>query len=144
MSQMTDYLENQLIDHIFRTATFAKPASLYIGLFTSAPSDSSLGTEVVGGSYARVQLNPLNSNWEATQGGIVGASSGISGATQNFVAITFPAPTANWGVITHVQIFDAVVAGNPLVYGTLTVPKTVNSGDAAPSFAAGALDIIFA
>ena len=144
MSQMSAYLENQLIDHLFRTATFAKPASLYVGLFTSAPGDGLLGTEVSGGSYALVQLNPLNTNWEATQGGTVGVSSGSTGATQNAVAITFPAPTANWGVITHVQIFDAVVAGNPLVYGTLTVPKTVNSGDAAPSFAAGALDVIFA
>ena len=144
MSQMSAYLENQLIDHLFRTATFAKPASLYVGLFTSAPGDGLLGTEVSGGSYARVQLNPLNTNWEATQGGTVGVSSGSTGATQNAVAITFPAPTANWGVITHVQIFDAVVAGNPLVYGTLTVPKTVNSGDAAPSFAVGALDVIFA
>jgi hypothetical protein len=144
MSQMSDYLENQLIDHVFRTGTFAKPSSLYVALFTSAPSDSTPGTEVLGGSYARVQRNPLDANWEATQGGVVGASSGSTGATQNFAAITFPAPTANWGVITHVAVFDAVSGGNMLLHGALTIAKTVNNGDAPPSFAVGALDITFA
>jgi hypothetical protein len=117
---------------------------LYVALFTSAPSDSTPGTEVLGGSYARVQRNPLDANWEATQGGVVGASSGSTGATQNFAAITFPAPTANWGVVTHVAIFDAVSGGNMLLHGALTIAKTINNGDAPPSFAAGALDITFA
>ncbi len=143
MSQMSDYLENQHVDHIFRTATFGKPASLYIALFTSAPSDSGPGTEVAGGSYARIQRNPLDANWTATQGGVVGASTGSSGLTQNAAAIVFPAPTASWGVLTHVGIFDAVVGGNMLFGGALMTPKTVNAGDAAPSFPAGALTVVF-
>jgi hypothetical protein len=141
---MSDYLENKLVDHLFRTTSFSKPAALHIGLLTAAPSDSSAGTEVSGGAYARVQRDPLDANWEATQGGTTGASSGTGGLTQNVAALTFPTPTANWGTVTHLAIFDAATAGNMLMYGTLANAKTINNGDPAPSFAAGQLDITFA
>lgn len=97
-----------------------------------------------GGSYARGQLDPSVSNWESTNGTGSGASSGTGGATQNRVAITFPAPTANWGTVTHFGIFDATSAGNLLFWGALTQSKTVNNGDAAPSFQIGALDVTLA
>lgn len=143
MSAMTDYLENQLVDHIFRTASFSKPSVLAIALFTAAPGEAGGGTEVAGGSYARVQLNPADANWNATQGGTVGASSGSSGLTDNASDITFPAPTADWGQVTHFAILDAASGGNMLMYGALTTAKTVNNGDPAPKFTAGDLDITF-
>lgn len=144
MSAMTDYLENKLIDHIFRGTAFSAPTVLAVGLFTAAPSDAGGGTEVSGGSYARGQLDPSVSNWESTNGTTSGASSGTGGATQNAVAITFPAPTANWGTITHFAIFDATSAGNMLFWGALSASKTVNNGDAAPTFQIGALDVTLA
>jgi hypothetical protein len=145
MSAMSDYLENKLIDHIFRNRSFSVPSTVYVALFTAAPSDSGGGTEVSGGSYARVQVGPSDSAWESTQGTTTAvASSGTGGATQNGGAITFPAPTANWGVITHFGIFDASTSGNLLFHGALAQSKTVNNGDAAPSFAAGALDVTIA
>jgi hypothetical protein len=136
MSQMSDYLEVQLRAHIFRTASFTKPTVLAVSLHTANPLDDASGTEVSGGSYARVQRNPLDANWTA--------ASGTDGLTDNASAVTFPAPTANWGVVTHFAVWDATVAGNMLCYGPLTIPKTINNGDAAPSFAIGALDIVFA
>jgi hypothetical protein len=135
MAKMSDYLEVQLRAHIFRTGSFTKPAALHVSLHTADPLDAGTGTEVSGGSYARVQRNPLDANWTA--------ASPTDGLTDNVAAITFPAPTANWGVVTHFGIWDAASAGNLLVHGQLTVPKTVNSGDAAPSFAANALQITF-
>lgn len=140
-AQASDYLENKIIDHLFRAATWAKPTLNYIALFTSAPSDSGGGTEVTGGSYARVALNPSDTNWTATQGGTSGNSSGTGGQTSNAVAITFPAPTADWGVITHWAICDASSAGNRIVWDALTASRTVLNGDGAPSFAIGALSI---
>lgn len=134
MSNMSDYLEGQLRAHIFRTATFSKPTQLNVALYTAAPSDSGGGTEVTGGSYARVNVPPLDANWSA--------ASATDGNTDNVADITFPAPTANWGSITHFAIFDQ--SGNMLVWGALTTPKTVNNGDPAPKFLAGALDITFA
>lgn len=141
-AQASDYLENLAIDHIFRTRTWAKPTALYIALFTAAPSDAGGGTEVAGGSYARVNLPPLDTNWAATQGGTSGNSSGTGGVTSNAVAITFPAPTGNWGTVTHFAIFDALTGGNMLpVWDALTASRTILSGDPAPSFAIGALAV---
>jgi hypothetical protein len=144
MSDMSDYLENKLIDLIFRNRSFSPPSTIYVGLYTAAPSDSGGGTEVSGGSYARVQVGPSDGTWDATQGGNSGASSGTGGATANSGAITFPTPSANWGSITHVGIFDASSAGNLLFWKALTQAKTVNNGDPAPSFATGALDVVLA
>lgn len=93
MASMSNYLENKLIDHLFRTTTFSQPSVIAIALCTAAPTDASTGatiTEVSGGDYARQTLNPSNSNWTATQGGTSGASSGTGGTTDNASAIVFP------------------------------------------------------
>lgn len=144
MSALTDYLENKLIDHIFRTSSFTKPTVLAVALYTAAPGETGGGTEVSGGSYTRVDLPPLNTNWTATQGGTTGDSSGTGGATDNAVEITFPAPTANWGTVSHTALHDATSGGNMLMYGGLGTAKTVNNGDPAPKFPVGSLDIVFA
>lgn len=142
MGMLSDYLENKLIDHLFRGQSFAAPANLYVGLLTAAPSDTGGGTEVTGGSYARVTVANSLANWAGTQAAAsTVASSGNSGTTSNNGAITFPAPTANWGVASHFGIYDASTAGNLLFYGALTASKTINSGDAAPVFPAAALSL---
>jgi len=132
---LSDYLEGQLIAHLFRTASFSKPSGLWIGLLTVSPTDSTGGTEVTGGSYARVSVPPLDANWAAPVSG--------NGKTSNVNAVTFPSPTANWGTVVAIGIFDASSAGNLLFYGALVPTKTVNNGDAAPTFAPGALVITF-
>lgn len=141
---MTDYLENKLIDAMFRGQSFTMPATIYVGLHTSACSDSSVGTEVTGGSYARVAVTSSLANWAGTQSaGSTTASSGTGGQTSNNAAITFPAPTANWGTVVSFGLYDASTSGNMLICQTLTTPKTVNSGDSSPSFSAGALTVTF-
>jgi hypothetical protein len=135
---MSDYLEVSLRNHIFRTATFAKPAGLWIALFTVTPSDvAGSGTEVTGGNYARASMGaPADATWSAV--------SATDGLTDNIADITFPTPNANWGTIVAFGIFDAATAGNMLIWGPLTASKTVNNGDPAPKFVAGSLDITFA
>lgn len=135
---MSDYLENKLIDHLFRGTAYTAPSTLYFGLSTSACSDSSFGTEVTGGSYARVAVTPNSTNFANTQASGSGASTGTGGQTSNLTVITFAAPTANWGSITHFFVADASSSGNLLVCKSLTVAKTVNNGDAAPTFQVGA------
>lgn len=144
MSDMSDYLENKLIDHLFRGTAYTAPATLYFALFTAAPSDAGGGTEVTGGSYARVAVTPNSTNFRNTQNSGSGASTGTGGQTANQSAITFPAPTANWGVVTHMGIFDAASSGNLLVHKSLAAAKTVNNGDPAPSFAIGDFTFTFA
>ena len=142
MAAMTDYLENKLIDHCFRGVAFTAPAALHIGLFTATPSDTGGGTEVSGGSYARVALAPSTTNWASTGGATTttNPSAGTSGTTSNNVAISFATPSASWGLVQWFGVFDASTAGNLLWWGALTTPKTINSGDTV-SFAISALSI---
>lgn len=143
MSQMSDYLENKLVDHLFRTGTFAKPTVIAVGLFTASPADAGGGTEVTGGSYARAQQNPSDTNWTATQGGTSGVSSGSTGNTTNATVINFPTPSAGWGLVTHFGIYDAASGGNLIMFGSLGTPKTINTGDAV-SYPVGTLQATFA
>jgi len=139
MAAMTDFLENKIIDWLLRGQAYTPPATAYIGLLTAAPSDSAAGTEVTGGSYARVAVTSNATNWNSTDGDNDAASSGADGTTENDVVVTFPAPSANWGSVTHFGIYDAATSGNLLIYAALTTAKTINNGDPAPSFAVGAL-----
>lgn len=141
MAALTDYLENKIVDWILRATTYTPPATLYVGLLTAAPSDSSVGTEVTGGSYARVAVVSATTAWNNTQGNTTGASTGTDGTAENAATITFPSPTANWGLCTHFAVYDAASAGNMLIWSALTVSKTINNGDAAPLFAIGALSL---
>jgi hypothetical protein len=142
MASMSNYLENQIIDWLMRGQSFSPSASKYFALLTAAPSDTGGGTEVTGGSYARVAVTSSLANFAGTQSaGSTAASSGTGGTTSNNAAITFPAPTANWGTVTHFAVYDASTSGNLLFWGALTASKTVNNGDAAPSFAAGAFTL---
>jgi len=107
-------------------------------------------TEVSGGSYARVKINagayPALTDWAGTQSaGSTTASTGSGATTSNNNSITFPSPTGNWATgsaqLGAVAIYDQLTSGNLYVWAPLTVPKTVNAGDAAPSFAAAAFSI---
>jgi hypothetical protein len=111
---LSDYLKNQVINHLLRNQAFTPPATLYLALFTAAPSSSGGGTEVSGGSYAR-QVIALD-------------APSTPGVTQNTSDIVFPTPTANWGTITHGAVFDAVTAGNMLLFGAMVQARTVLSG----------------
>jgi hypothetical protein len=141
MTALSNYLENKILDDLFRATTYTPPTTLYIALFTSAPSDTGPGTEVSGGSYARVAVTSATTAWNGTHGNTTGASSGTNGTISNANAIAFPTPTAAWGSITHFGIFDAASGGNLLIWGALNTAKTVNNGDPAPTFAAGALTV---
>jgi hypothetical protein len=78
----SDYLENKLVDHLLRGQTLASPTNVYVGLSTSACNDTSVGTEVTGGSYARVTVASSLANWAGTQStGSTSASSGTGGST---------------------------------------------------------------
>ena len=140
---LSDYLENKLVDHVWRGTAYTAPANTYVALYTSACSDAAGGTEVSTTStgYARVAVSSATTSWNGTHGTTTGASSGTSGTISNAASITFGAPTANWGSITNWGILDASTGGNLLICAALTTPKTVNNGDAAPSFAASAMTI---
>ena len=110
----TNYLETEILDHVFAGAAYSAPATLYIGLFT-AISDGEAGsvTEVSGDAYARQTM----------------AFTTSGDTTSNNAAVEFPTAGASWGTITHVGIFDASTSGNLMVYATLTASKAITTGD---------------
>ena len=139
---LTDYAENKVLDALMRGQAIGAPASWYVGLDTVACSETGGGTEVSGGSYARVAVAGSLAAWAGTQSaGSTTASSGTGGTTSNNAAITFPAPTAPWGGVVSFRLWDAASGGNAWLCQALSVAKTINSGDAAPAFNAGALTI---
>lgn len=115
-NNLSDYLENKLLDHTVGKTSYTMPTA-YIALYTVTPSDSGGGTEVTGGSYARVTT--AGANWNAASGG----------STSNSADLTFPTASASWGTVVAVGILDASSAGNLLWWGPLTSNKTVDSGD---------------
>jgi hypothetical protein len=132
MAAMSNYLENKLVDHIFRGVAYTMPSTLYIALFTVTPSDAGGGTEVTGGNYARAPLAPSTANWAATNAALSTAnpSTGTGGTTSNNTVVSFNAPSAGWGTVSHFGIFDALSGGNLLFWGALSANKTILSGDA--------------
>lgn len=141
MPAFTDFAENKLIDWLWRgQALPALPAAWYFGLLTAVPGDDAAGlAEVAGGSYARVAVVRSLGNFAGTQGvGTTAVSSGASATTSNNGLISFPAPTADWGTVRAIVLFDAAVGGNAWFAERLTEPRTIRAGDAPPSFLAGA------
>lgn len=124
MSEATNYLENKLLDHILRVATFTMPSGIYLALFTVAPTDAGGGTEVSGGGYARKSVS-FNA-----------ASSGIS---TNSTALEFT--NTGWaGTVVACGLYDNVTAGNLLAYTAISPTLAVSSGETV-TVAAGALTV---
>tara|TARA_Y100000004_G_C8731071_1_gene334325 strand:+ start:18 stop:458 length:441 start_codon:yes stop_codon:yes gene_type:complete len=145
MSALTEYLENKLINHVFRNVAYTTPGtSIYVGLIGYYESGGSNGLEqglkpynaankeLSGGSYARVQ----HTDWRSPY------TIGTSGVIDNNTAVTFPTATGNWGMVSGVIIADASTEGNVLMHGALTTPRDVKSGDVF-KFNANDLDITF-
>lgn len=130
MAGKSDYLEALILNRCFKAAAISTMgAGPWLSLHTAALVDAGTGAEVSGGSYARKST-------AATDWTVSGTS-----PTQvtNANSLAFPAPTANWGTVTDVGVWDAVTGGNLLYMATLTTSRTINNGDGAPSFAASAL-----
>ena len=109
----SNYLETELLDHVFAGNAYTSPTTVYVGLFTTDPAEDGSGTEVSGGSYARQS----------------GAFSVTGNTATTTAAIEFPTATASWGTISHIGIYDASTAGNLLAYAALTTSKAIASGD---------------
>lgn len=113
-SGKTDYLENELLDHALRNATWSPPATVYLALYTTAPGESTSGTEVSGGSYARQAVT-------------LGVASG--GQVQNSGLITFPTASAGWGTIAGAALVDTSVGACNILYYLDGLSQVVNTND---------------
>jgi hypothetical protein len=114
MAEMSNFLENALINATLRNTTYTSVATVYVSLWTSDPTDAGSGTEVSGGSYARTAVT---------------FAAPSNGVTTNSADVTFPTATASWGVVGWIGINDALSSGNLLYHTPLDTSKTIDSGD---------------
>jgi hypothetical protein len=128
MAEMSNYLEDALINATLRNTAYTSPTTVYVGLYTSDPTDGNTGTEVSGGSYARTAVT-------------FGAPS--NGASLNNAAVEFPQATASWGTVAYIGILDAATSGNLLYHTILDTAKTIDTGDIF-KIATGSLSVTLA
>lgn len=136
MAALSNYLESAWLNMLASATSFTPPAT-YVALFTSAPGDGDAGTEVSGGSYARVQVNQDGATQPYWNAPIDDAGPQV---IDNAGEIVFPQATADWGTVTAVGIYDAATGGNLLYHGSLATSKSVTTNDTF-KFAAGDLDL---
>ena len=114
MAEMSNFLEDAIINATLRNTSYTSPTTVYVGLYTTDPTDANTGTQVSGGSYART----------AVTFGI--PSNGVS---TNSAAVEFPQATASWGTVAYLGILDAATGGNLLYHTALDTSKTIDTGD---------------
>lgn len=121
MGSFSDFLELELLDHVFKVGTWSSPTNLYVALSKSTIVDSDTGGDITGelsgSGYARKKWN----TWNTAAGGSI----------DNDGAITFAAATGDWGVVTHFAICDHSSTGNMLAWSALNTTKNIQSGDTA-------------
>lgn len=130
MTAFSNYLENELLDHTLRNASFTSPTTVFISLYTTDPTDADSGNEVAVSGYDRFEVS-------AALGGFTTAS---GGSCRNSEAWEFVTATTAWGTITHFGIHDATAAGNLLYHGALSSSKVVGTDDIV-RFPAGTLSV---
>ena len=120
----TNFLETEILDHVFAGNAYSAPSNVYLGLYTATPNDAGGGTELSGSGYARQTM-----------------AMSVSGNTAtNSAAEEFATATGSWGTVTHVGVFDASSSGNLLAFGALSASKAIATGDVF-RIPAGDLDI---
>lgn len=128
MAEMSNYLEGALINAVLRNTSYTSPATVYLALYTSDPTDADAGTEVTGNAYERQAIT-------------FGAPS--DGVSTNSAAIEFPQATGSWGTVAYIGIRDASTAGNLLFHSPLDASKAIATGDVF-RIAIGSLSVTFA
>lgn len=109
---LTNTAENRALDWLMGTATTAPTTPLKVALVTANGSDTTAGTEVTGGSYARRNLT------------VAASTNGATSNSADLVWTGMPAAT-----VVGVEVWDN--AGTPvrLWYGALAASRTVLAGD---------------
>ncbi|MGQ3551711.1 phage tail fiber protein [Streptomyces rochei] len=109
---LSNTAENRALDFIMGLAATAPSTPLKVALVTANGSDTTAGTEVTGGSYARKNLT------------VAAAANGATSNSADLVWTGMPAVT-----VVGIEVWDN--AGTPvrLWYGPLAEPRTVTAGD---------------
>ncbi len=134
MGSLTDFAENEMLDHVINDLAFTSPAGVFLGLSTSDPTDAATGAS------ANEAANSFGYARTAISFGVAATR-----AVDQDAIVTFPAASGgSWGTITHWAIFTSATygAGDCLAHGAFGSSKLINDGD-TPSVASGEIDVTF-
>ena len=114
---LSNAIETHTLKYLLTTDSVTRPTTWHVALCTSDPTDTALGSEVTGGSYARQTVAFTVSGDTAT----------------NSSDIEFPEATANYsGTVVAVMIMPASTGGSVsdmIVHAQLTTDKSISTGD---------------
>lgn len=127
MAGLTNYGEDLVLDWLFTAGAATRPTVWYVSLYTVSPGEGTAGTEVTGGSYARVSTSFTVSGTAPT-------------TASNTAAVEFAECTVAWGTVVAAGIMDASTGGNLIAFANLTTSKAISTGDVL-RFNAGEIDI---
>jgi len=127
MSALSNFLESQLFNHIFRNIAYMSPTTVFVAFYTSDPTDADTGTEVAGGGYVRQAMT---------------FTAPTNGAGDNSALLDWGTASADWGNVTHFGIRDSLTAGNLLLYAPMTIARNIKLGDTV-KINANELDVSF-
>jgi hypothetical protein len=122
---LSNYLENKLIDLLFRGVPYAIP-SMYLALCTATLNDAQTGAtipEVISGSYVRQQLFQGIGYWTAP-----GTDGKTNSQFWNYIWRN-SGDAQDWGTVTSIAITDAMVGGNLLWWADLVAPVRLQPYD---------------
>ena len=111
----TNFLETEILDHVFAGSAYTAPGTHYLALYTAAPGETGGGTEVTtsGTAYVRQSV----------------AFTTTGNTTSNTASVEYATATASFGTVSHVGVFDAATGGNLMAYATLASAKSIDTGD---------------
>lgn len=107
----SQYLELAILGHTLGYQQMVMPASVFVGLCTTAPSAWVPGQEVTGGGYFRVSATFAPANMPPNS------------IATNAATIQYATATSDWGTIGWFQLYDQPTTGNVLYWGTLLDPS---------------------
>lgn len=125
MSAASNYLENKLVEHVFRGVAFTAPAKTYIALHTNNPGET-------GANEVTTAVYPAYTRQDAAKGGTQGSAwtAASDGVVKNALQLLYAMyDGAGPLTVTHFSVWDAATGGNMLVYAPLASSRTINPGD---------------
>ena len=140
MAGKSNSLADSLLNYEYRAVAYTPPATHYIALFSTMPTDAGTGgVELTGTGYARQGVTRGTAGWSAPAAG-----AGNTRVISNAAAISFGTAGSDWAPsatpAVGFGIFDAATAGTYKGGGTFAASKIIQSGDPV-QFAIGALTI---
>lgn len=96
--KLSNEYENLFLD-LFRGYSIPAIEEFYVGLIKTD------GSEVVGASYGRINIQANPNTWQSTQGTVGVPSSGTTGLITNTTVLTWGTALETWGNVDRIRFF---------------------------------------